>query len=372
MKIALVGGTNSIHFQRWIKGVIDSGHTVLVITDQETKIVPHVEIVRLRPVLRKDVGSLIYNIIALRTALRQFRPDLVHAHYFLPYGLLVAFSGYHPSVLTIWGSDLFLWSFRSAVHRTLARSLMRRFDLITSRTEHVVSIIRSFIGCRDVVNLMGPWGVDTTVFRPISEKGKLREELGIRGDPVLLSPRALRPNYNISVLVAAFRCFAQTHNKALLLQADYGEEGYRAQILNLVYKLGLTEQFQVFRVPTDNPELMAKYYNAADLVISVPISDVLSQSILEAICCGTPVLVSDIPSIREWVSQGETGFVAKTCDDPIELARTIEAALIGSLHLCPSSFSRVAKQLDIRHGIQEMNQVYETLWRMSQRAWNLR
>jgi L-malate glycosyltransferase len=43
-------------------------------------------------------------------------------------------------------------------------------------------------------------------------------------------------------------------------------------------------------------------YCAADLFVSPSHSDGSSISLLEALACGRPVLVSDIPSNREWVN----------------------------------------------------------------------
>ncbi len=49
------------------------------------------------------------------------------------------------------------------------------------------------------------------------------------------------------------------------------------------------------------------YYHAADLYVSPSHSDGSSISLLEAMACGRTVLVSDIPSNREWVEDGMNG-----------------------------------------------------------------
>jgi len=50
-------------------------------------------------------------------------------------------------------------------------------------------------------------------------------------------------------------------------------------------------------------------YSAADLFVSPSHSDGSSISLLEALACGCPVLVSDIPGNREWVTTGEVGVL---------------------------------------------------------------
>jgi glycosyltransferase involved in cell wall biosynthesis len=57
------------------------------------------------------------------------------------------------------------------------------------------------------------------------------------------------------------------------------------------------------------------YYRAADLYISASHSDGSSISLLEAMACGCPVLVSDIPGNREWVDPGVQGWLFRDGDD---------------------------------------------------------
>jgi glycosyltransferase involved in cell wall biosynthesis len=51
------------------------------------------------------------------------------------------------------------------------------------------------------------------------------------------------------------------------------------------------------------------FYRASDLYISASHSDGSSVSLMEALACGLPVLLSDIPANREWVTSGEQGWL---------------------------------------------------------------
>jgi glycosyltransferase involved in cell wall biosynthesis len=54
---------------------------------------------------------------------------------------------------------------------------------------------------------------------------------------------------------------------------------------------------------------LPRYYRSADLYISASHSDGTSISLLEAMACGAPVLLSDIPGNREWVAPGKNGWL---------------------------------------------------------------
>jgi L-malate glycosyltransferase len=67
------------------------------------------------------------------------------------------------------------------------------------------------------------------------------------------------------------------------------------------------------------------YYHAADLYVSASHSDGSSISLLEALACGRPALVSDIPGNREWITPGEQGWWFQE-GDPDSLAQSLVKA----------------------------------------------
>jgi len=56
-------------------------------------------------------------------------------------------------------------------------------------------------------------------------------------------------------------------------------------------------------------EELPRVYRSADVYVSASHVDGSSVSLLEALACGKPALVSDIPSNCEWVSPGEQGWL---------------------------------------------------------------
>ena len=58
-----------------------------------------------------------------------------------------------------------------------------------------------------------------------------------------------------------------------------------------------------------NQEELPRYYNEADVYISPSHVDGSSVSLMEAMACGLPCLVSDIPANKEWVTEGENGWL---------------------------------------------------------------
>jgi glycosyltransferase involved in cell wall biosynthesis len=63
----------------------------------------------------------------------------------------------------------------------------------------------------------------------------------------------------------------------------------------------------------------------ADLYISASHVDGSSVSLMEALACGLPCLVSDIPANREWVTDGENGWLFPDGDAEALAARILQA-----------------------------------------------
>jgi glycosyltransferase involved in cell wall biosynthesis len=56
-------------------------------------------------------------------------------------------------------------------------------------------------------------------------------------------------------------------------------------------------------------KLLPRWYRMADLFVSPSHVDGSSVSLLEALACGRPVLVSDIPANKEWVREDLNGWL---------------------------------------------------------------
>jgi glycosyltransferase involved in cell wall biosynthesis len=67
---------------------------------------------------------------------------------------------------------------------------------------------------------------------------------------------------------------------------------------------------------------VTKYYQASDLIISVSSRDASPQSVIESLSCEIPVIVGDIPPLREIIIDNHNGFIVP-CRNPQLLASKI-------------------------------------------------
>jgi glycosyltransferase involved in cell wall biosynthesis len=314
MRLCYLADPASTHTQRWVRHFADAGYEVHLIhwgppparPPSWPGVIHHDLIVPPTPAVPgvRWAAHFVGRARVLRALLREIRPDLLHAHYISGPGWLAAQAGFHPLVMTAWGSDILLGLHGGPVRERLTlRYALRRADLLTADARLVLDTARPYLAPRTQAVLIRI-GADTEAFRPGT--GNLwRTRLGLDTDPVILSVRQCHPMYNIDTIVRALPAVrAQIPWAHLLIKLvnQAADDPYVANLRALIVELKLTDA--VTFVPYVGYDELPDLYRTAQVVVSVPSSDGMPVSVLEAMACGTPVVVSDLPALRELAGDG--------------------------------------------------------------------
>jgi glycosyltransferase involved in cell wall biosynthesis len=209
----------------------------------------------------------------------------------------------------------------------IARFTLSHADLITCDAQTVKSRLLEFAPRNPNDITVFPWGIDLSLFRPDrARRIETRRQLDLDDDAeVIISTRWLAPLYGVDDLLRALRPVFSARPKAIALIAGDGPQ--RAELELLARSLGIEHRVK-FLGAIANSDLPA-YLNGADLYVSASHSDGTSLSLLEAMGCGLPLVVTDIDSIREWVVENENGLIAPI-GDPEKLAAALGNAFSDS------------------------------------------
>ena len=254
-------------------------------------------------------------LIGLRNVLGNLQPDLVHAGPVQQSAFMTAVLGFHPLVSMSWGSDLLMRA-RHGIGRWMAAYTLRRSQVLVGDCQAVRSAAIG-LGMPEDKIVVFPWGTDLSHFSP-GDGGELRNQLGWDHEFVLLSTRALERDYGVEAVVQAFTLASRRVPSLRLLVL--GQGSLESKLRLMVLDSGLMDRVH-FAGHVDYVDL-PKYYRAAHLYLSASAVDGSSVSLLEAMSCGIPALVSDIPGNREWVVPGGKGWLFPTGDGKA-LAETI-------------------------------------------------
>jgi glycosyltransferase involved in cell wall biosynthesis len=307
----MLGPVNHPHVEHLALAMHERGFDVVVAGDREralaASVLPGAGVtVVVAPALsRRTPAGAAAHVRWIRRLARDARPDVVHAHWLCGWAALAALAGVAPLVAMAWGSDVF----RAGTVKTLANRLaLARADLAMADSEALLERLIELGARRDAAELVH-WGVDLRTFAPANgTRAALRERLGLGPGPVVLSPRSLTSVYNAGTVLEAFESVHRERPDAQLVLKHMGAGGPAAADGSVRV---------VGHVPY---EQMAWYYQAADVCLSIPSSDSSPRSVWEAMACGCPVVISDLPWVRELIVPERDALVV-----PIQAAAVARA-----------------------------------------------
>jgi len=244
----------------------------------------------------------------LKKIVKEINPDVIHAGPVQSCAFLASLIGFRPLVTMSWGSDMLVDSQKSLFLKWITKYALNRSSLLLGDCKAVLEKAQEF-GFQTGNYVQFPWGIDLNRFTP-NKNELMRERRGWEKNFIILSLRSWEPIYGVDVLVKAFSLAAKEQPDLRLFLLGNGSQA--SIIRPLIEKAAISEKVffggQVSQLDLPN------YYHASDLYISASHSDGSSVSLMEAMGCGLPTLVSDIPGNKEWINPGENGWLFKDGD----------------------------------------------------------
>ncbi len=250
----------------------------------------------------RDVPSYVRS---LKRVISKTQPDILHAGPIQTIGLIAVLTKFRPLLLMSWGFDLMEDVYRSAWWKFITQYVLRNSTFFISDAQVTRNKAVEY-GMNPDRTIVFPWGVDLEHFSPTPTVRAQHTLSGTRAAPLrLFCNRSWEPRYGVDVLAEAFVLAAKSKpNLRLHLLAGGSQE---AVIRDILTKGGVIDQveFKGYIPQKDLP----RHYNEADVYISPSHVDGSSVSLMEAMACGLPCLISDIPANKEWVREGENGWL---------------------------------------------------------------
>ncbi|MGB4595939.1 MAG: glycosyltransferase family 4 protein [Anaerolineaceae bacterium] len=359
MNILYFTRSDSVHDQRFMQALIDSGHEGYVLrlypgnypTPQGVQSVDWSG-------LKEEITLTDLPVVVreFRSVLEKVKPDLVHAGPLHDVAYIAMLSGFQPLVAMSWGFDLMKDIDTKLINMINTRLVFERANrLIVDAQCSADRAIALGYPAEKICRF--PWGVDLEHFDPTKVKaaGRIwREAQGWQDKHVLLCLRAWESNYGVDLLAKAFVRAAHTNPDLRLILL--GEGSQAKEIRQILHDGGILSRVYLGgRVP--NADLI-QYYGAADVYVSPSHVDGSSVSLMEALACGLPAIVSDIPANKEWVWEDVNGWIFP--DDDV---KALTQVLLDSTQVDLAPLGVVARNIalrkaDWRKNVQTLYQCY--------------
>jgi glycosyltransferase involved in cell wall biosynthesis len=253
-------------------------------------------------------------------------PDLIHAHRIPFEGLLSEVTPKQiPLVVSIWGNDITLHAKGSPSMAVATRKVLRRADALFADTHRDIHLGKEW-GLRKEAKILvipGAGGIPMEKLRPVNFSSNLPEELP--AEPIIVNPRGQRPgSLRQDIFLQAVKYFTQSETRGIFVCPSLlGDEQYK----KLILKLGI--QDRVFLWPKLTQAQLWYLFTKSSVYASPSIHDGIPNSMLEAMVLGCFPVTGNIESMKEWIINGENGFLVNA-NNAKEMANAFIQAINNS------------------------------------------
>jgi glycosyltransferase involved in cell wall biosynthesis len=270
-------------------------------------------------------------------------PDIVAAH-------RLAIRMNRKFVVTVRGHEA-LYLEENTIRRWLVARYLRKADCVVALSgelrDKVIGLGVDAVKVHVVLN-----GVDQSRFAP-ADRTACRARLGLPAHKrILLSIGRFTEGKGHQDVIEALPRLAAAADVELYIIGGVNPEGdFKAKLEALVAERGLHNVHLIDKV---EHSALRDWYCAADVFCLATKREGCPNVVLEALACGTPVVVSDVGAVSEVVTSDENGYLVTQARPMAEalgaaLARTWDAAQIAA-SMNRWSWARCAQQLRAIYG----------------------
>lgn len=248
---------------------------------------------------------------------KEFNPDIVHVFFTIPTGLLT----FHPKlkripyIVSVRGSDVpghnpDRFSIMYKVLAPIVKKIWKNAKRVVCNSEDLKKEVLK-ISPRLKVGVISN-GIDTDKFRP----GKRKSKDEIR----LLYVGRLIPLKRIDLIISALPEVIRNNNKKIVFRI-VGSGSEEKKLRNLVKELNI-EKYVEFRGEVDYKDIHKEYQNS-DIYIQLSKVEGMSNTILEAMACGLPIITTDVGGAKNFINRNGKLLNGKALQSKKELFKEI-------------------------------------------------
>ena len=312
MRICLIANANSEHTIRLALYLSSQNHEVHLISWRESfDLQKFIQLHQLKnsklPLFRE------FNwLLQTKRLVQQINPDVIDGHYISVYGFIAAFTGFHPLVVTAWGSDLLIEPWQNPIFKFTSKYAINRADKVIclfpiffakDELQYLKADLSKFETCY--------LGVDTNIFKHVNNYSDMKIDFGLDlSSEVVINTRGLAPVYDIETFTKAIPIVLNRVPQTEFIIIFRNGQQKKLQKLKQQFSKVKNVKF-IENMPRSK---MPQFLSMADIYVSSSVSDGASNNLFEAMACELSTVVTDIPANRHWIRDGENGFLFKPHD----------------------------------------------------------
>lgn len=360
MKIALLSDAGSVHTCRWANALLEKGLKVHLIS-QHAPLALLDERVEFHQFRNFGIFGYFLIVPIVRMLLRKIKPDIVNAHYASGYGTTARLVNYHPYMLSVWGSDVYDFPYKSKLNAYLLRKNLCAADKIASTSNCMANqILKIAPTISDIA--ITPFGVDVDRYECATISNKNETDSIVIG-----TVKTMTLVYGVDTLL---RAFAIVRNKFLTDLPKIGSRlelrlvgggAHIKQFMKLAVDLGVAECTSfIGQVPHSQ---VPRELSMIDIYVALSRQESFGVAAIEAGAACKPAVVSDAEGLSEVIVDGVTGLIVPK-NDPLAAANAIEILILDSKKRCEMGLAgrkHVENNYNWNNSVEHMIFAYEAV-----------
>ena len=311
MKLLILSDANSIHTQKWLSSLVKRGFNLHLFSlfkpsSQNAKLYNDLGIIvhtidlkhKIRNLRNPNISKILYitSLHKLKNIVKTFSPQIIHAHYASSYGILAYLTHFKPTILSVWGTDIYDFPKRNFINKWILKKVVKSADCICSTSEAMRKIIISDYARNDCYLI--PFGVDINKFRPKTIENNTFTVGTIK---------TIESHNGIDTIIDAAKILVNDMN---LLDIQFLIVG-KGELLEKMkekcrkYNLEKNIKFTGY-IPHDK---IVSYFQKLSVFIAVSTRESFGVSILEAASCEIPAITSNVGGLPEVNKHLKTGYI---------------------------------------------------------------
>lgn len=307
-------------------------------------------------ILEKRFRFDVLTYARLRRVLRQTRPDVVQSFLFSA-NSCIRIPGVCPPETRVIVSERCVDSWKTGWQLTLDRRLVRRMDVMTANSDSVAHFYRSVVGVPDDKLCVIPNGVSPPDQSPAGDCN-IRAELGLPPDtPTVGFVGRLARQKCLKDLVWAFHLLHQVVDDVVLILVGDGPE--RDQLAEFAQSVGCRHRVYFVGHRSDASVIIPQL----NVFCLTSAFEGMSNSLMEAMAAGVPVVVSDIPGNLDLVKNEVTGLTVPF-GNSVEMCRAAKRLLTDSDlagRLSTAASEQMAQKFSVDGMVQRHIELYQRI-----------
>lgn len=361
-KVLFISAANSIHTIKWVNALSEEYevHLAYCKNHQSNMDTINKNVYLHELTFTAPIGYYL-NAFSIKKVYKNVLPDIVNVHYASGYGTLARISKIRPTLISVWGSDVYEFPNKSNLKRKILQKNIMYAENIASTSNAMAIELKKQVPMLKKNIYITPFGVDIEKFKKNNNNRENKNfNIGI--------VKTLKKIYGVKYAILAIKLLKdKLKNSNEVELADsiklyiYGDGEEKKYLEELIRQENLNDS--VFLMGKISNDQVPNVLNSFDVFLATSNNESFGVAVIEAMSCELPVIATDVDGFKEVMEDGKTGFIVEK-KNVGQIANALEQIVrdkIQAKQMGINGRKRVIQNYNWQENVKYMSDIYKKI-----------